>query len=68
MSRKHCCTNECHQGRNCPARVAKVGKRMPAAKPLMPMTRERYLKELVRAFLLTVSALLVGALTVALIR
>lgn len=64
MSRQHCCNNECHQGRDCPARVAKVGKRMHAASPLMPMARHRYLKEVARALLLVTLTLLSGALSI----
>ena len=30
----NCCDYDCTQGRDCPARVAKVGQRMPAADPL----------------------------------
>lgn len=31
-----CCNYDCEQGRDCPARVAKVGQRIPAATPLLP--------------------------------
>lgn len=32
----NCCNCNCNQGRNCPAKVAKVGRRMLAADPLPP--------------------------------
>ena len=37
----NCCDEygNCRQGRDCPARVAKVGQRMPDAEPLPPSTR-----------------------------
>jgi hypothetical protein len=36
-----CCTNDCNQGRNCPARVAKAKPVMMAADPL-PTSIWRY--------------------------
>lgn len=30
----NCCDYECNQGRDCPARVAKIGQKMKAAEPL----------------------------------
>jgi hypothetical protein len=32
----NCCNHDCDQGRDCPAQVAKVGQRVPAAAPLLP--------------------------------
>lgn len=42
----NCCNayGDCQQGRNCPARVAKVGQRIPAAEPLPPGTWRDALK------------------------
>lgn len=33
----NCCDYNCNQGRNCPARVAKIGQRTPDRQPLPPM-------------------------------
>ena len=37
----NCCDYECNQGRDCPARVAKIGQKMKAAEPL-PASVWRY--------------------------
>lgn len=50
------CTHQCEEGRTCPARVAKVGQRWPAAEPL-PRTRW-YLPELAGALLLVATVML----------
>jgi len=50
------CTHQCAEGRTCPARVAKVGKRWHAADPL-PSGRW-YLRELAAAMLLVSVAML----------
>lgn len=69
MSRVTCCCNhECNQGRDCPARVAKVGKRMHAPKPLNGSQWRRQLKDLARAMLLVLSVLLISAIVVGVMR
>jgi hypothetical protein len=55
-----CCNNDCCQGRDCPARVARVRYRMPGAEPLPPTRWRDYLVDLARAMLFTVSAMLLG--------
>lgn len=42
---EYCSNYGCNQGRNCPARVAKIKQRMAAADPLPPSTwREKLCK------------------------
>lgn len=60
----YCCNHGCNQGRNCPARVARVGIRMQAAQPLPPATWRRHLKDLARALLLVIFALLASSIPV----
>ncbi len=63
----NCCDYDCHQGRDCPARggkVAKVGQRMQGRAPLPPATWRRHIKDLARAMLLVVFALLASSLIV----
>lgn len=64
----YCCNHGCNQGRDCPARVAKVGKRMQAAKPLNGSPWRRQLKDLARGFLLMLAVMLVSAITVGAMR
>jgi hypothetical protein len=52
-----CCNHDCNQGSDCPARVAKVGRRIHAAEPLPPSTWRHYLKDLARAFLFTAAVM-----------
>lgn len=44
----NCCDDygNCNQGRDCPARVARVGRKMPAADPLPPSIWRDQLKRL----------------------
>lgn len=56
-----CCNHDCNEGRDCPARVAKVGQRMPAPEPLPPITWRDYLPDLARAMLLTIASMTAGA-------
>ena len=56
----NCCTQDCNQGRHCPARVAKVGQRIPDAEPLPPITWRDYLPDLARAMLLTIASIMLG--------
>lgn len=58
----YCCNHGCNQGRDCPARVAKVGSRYPAhPAPLRPATWRDHLNELARAMLLVITVSLVSA-------
>lgn len=40
----NCCDYDCHQGRNCPARVARCKPVMLAAEPLPPAKKPRLLR------------------------
>jgi len=62
----NCCDYQCDQGRNCPARVAKVGQRYLGPDPI-PASRG-YLKDLARAMLLVFLAMLLGSLIVPFLR
>lgn len=42
----NCCDYDCNQGRNCPARVAPVGRRMPGPDPLTGPTWRDHLPQL----------------------
>jgi hypothetical protein len=67
----NCCDEygDCRQGRDCPARVAKVGQRIPKhPKPLRAKHCRNHLKDLARAMLLVVGVMLISALTVGVIR
>ena len=54
----NCCDYNCHQGRDCPARVAKVGQRHLAAEPLPPGTLHDRLPELASGALLCIVVML----------
>jgi hypothetical protein len=60
----NCCDYNCTQGRNCPARVARVGARYPAAAPLPPSSLPRLLKKAAWAMLLLIYTGLLAALVV----
>jgi hypothetical protein len=64
----NCCDYDCNQGRDCPARVAKIGKKMPAAKPLTPSASKVYLRYLAKWMLVYVVAMLVMATFVGVLR
>ena len=62
----NCCGYQCDQGRNCPARVARIGARYPAAEPLSSNVFPSLMKRAARAMLLgIVGLLLYGALLAA---
>lgn len=42
----NCCDYNCNQGRDCPARVAKIGRRIPGAEPLPESSWRRQLRHL----------------------
>jgi len=50
----NCCTNDCNQGRDCPARVAKAKPVMRAADPLPPSIWRYQLKKLAYWMLLAI--------------
>lgn len=60
----YCCNHGCNQGRDCPARVAKVGQRMQAPEPLRGSSWRRHLKDLAAAMLLTMAVILITGLIV----
>lgn len=41
-----CCNHGCNQGRNCPVRVAKIGKKLHGPDPLPPSVWRLQLKRL----------------------
>jgi len=55
----NCCTNDCNQGRECPARVAKAKPVMRAADPLPPSIWRYQLRKLAYWMLLAVLGLTV---------
>jgi hypothetical protein len=54
----NCCTHDCNQGRDCPARVAKAKPVMMAADPLPPSVWRCQLKKLAYWMLLGVFGML----------
>jgi len=60
----NCCDYNCNQGRDCPARVAKIGQRAPAAEPLPPSNWRGRLKYVAWAALFIVIALAMFSLIV----
>jgi len=42
----YCCNHGCNQGRNCPVRVAKIGKKLHGPDPLPPSVWRLQLKRL----------------------
>jgi hypothetical protein len=57
---EHCSTYGCNQGRNCPARVAKIGRKDHAKAPLPASPWRAYLRDLGRAMLVVVCTWLIG--------
>jgi hypothetical protein len=55
----NCCTNDCNEGRDCPARVAKAKPVMKAAEPLPPSVWRYQLRKLAYWVLLGVLGLTV---------
>ena len=66
----NCCDEygDCRQGRDCPARVAKVGNRMHAKNPLRGPSWRMYLKHLARSMLIVLAVLLVTGIAVGVMR
>lgn len=55
-----CCTHDCGEGRTCPARVAKIGQRMPGPEPITGTSWRDYLPDLARAMLLVVGVIVIS--------
>ena len=56
-----CCNHNCNQGRNCPARVAKIGRKDYAKEPYPPSSAPRYLKRAAKWVLICIAAALFAA-------
>lgn len=54
----NCCDYNCNQGRDCPARVCRIGARYWAAEPLPPSIFPALMKRAARAVLLGILGLL----------
>lgn len=61
----NCCDYDCHQGRDCPARVARAKPVMHAASPLPPSVWRRQVKVLAYWLLMSLGGLLWLALLLA---
>lgn len=63
---EYCSTHGCNQGRDCPVRVARIGRRHPASEPLPPSAWREQLKQLakwvLRAIVLLMFAMAIAAL------
>lgn len=57
----NCCNHNCTKGRNCPARVAKIGRKDYAKEPYPPSSAPRYLKRAAKWVLIGVAAALFAA-------
>ena len=55
------CTHNCNQGRNCPARVAKIGRKYHGKGPYQPSSAPRYLKRAAKWVLIVTAAALFAA-------
>ena len=60
----NCCNHNCNQGRNCPARVAKIGRKDYAKEPYPPSPAPRYLKRAAKWALIGVAVALFAAAAV----
>lgn len=62
----NCCNHNCNQDRNCPARVAKIGRKDYAKEPYPPSSAPRYLKRAAKWALIGIAAALFAAAVLAL--
>jgi hypothetical protein len=64
----NCCNEygDCNQGRNCPARTAKVGQRYPAPAPLPPSTLPQQMRQIAKWVLVCIVTLWLASLVMAL--
>lgn len=56
---EYCANHGCKQGRNCPVRVAKVGRQMHGPEPLPPSIWRHQLRRFAFWLLLAVAAMMV---------
>ena len=59
----NCCNHNCNQGRNCPARVAKIGRKDYAKEPYPPSSTPRRLKRMAKWVLICIAAAFFALLT-----
>lgn len=64
---EYCSTHGCNQGRDCPARVAKIGQRIPTLDPLPPSTWRETLKPLAEWMLFSVVLMILTTVIVVLL-
>lgn len=57
-----CCNKDCNQGRDCPVRVAKVGRKAHAPAPLPASFWRAYLKPLAKWMLICIALLFAAAI------
>lgn len=62
----NCCDYDCNQGRDCPARVAKVGQRYPCAEALPASTLPEQLKYVAKWMLVCIATSLLYSLVLVL--
>jgi hypothetical protein len=60
----NCCNHNCNQGRNCPARVAKIGRKDYAKEPYPPSSAPRCIKRAAKWALIGIAAALFAAAAV----
>ena len=58
----NCCNKDCNQGRDCPVRVAKIGRKDHAPAPLPPSFWRAYLKHLAKWMLICIALLFAAAI------
>lgn len=63
-----CCNNNCNQGRNCPARVAKIGRKDYAKEAYPPSSAPRCLKRATKWVLIGIAAALSAAVVLVVVR
>ena len=51
----NCCNHNCNQGRDCPSRVAKIGRRYHAKEPCLPSPAPRRLKRMAKWMLIGIA-------------
>lgn len=51
----NCCNHNCNQGRDCPARVAKIGRKYHAKEPCPPSSTPRRLKRMAKWMLIGIA-------------
>ena len=63
----NCCDYNCNQGRNCPARKAKVGQRYPAPEPLPPSTLPGQMRQVAKWVLVCIATVWLASLVMVLV-